>query len=799
MSSTLEHFHTADRAAVTGNVHPPLELNAPYAPNTMRVTKRDGRQEPVDVSKIVRAIGRCADGLHDIDPMRVALKTIAGIFDGASTRELDELAIRTAAALTVEEPEYAQLAARLLAGVIDKEVSGQGVHSFSQSIQLGFDLGLIGERLLRYVQQHSRKFNDAVDPRQTRRFEYFGLKTVHDRYLLKHPRTRQVIESPQHFFLRIAAALTTQPAETLALYERMSRLDYLPSSPTLFNAGTRHEQLSSCFLLDSPADDLAAIYTKYADVAQLSKFSGGIGIAYSRVRSRGSLIRGTNGQSNGIVPWLKTLDASVAAVNQGGKRKGACCVYLETWHADIEEFLELRNNTGDESRRTHHLNLAHWVPDLFMRRVEQDQPWSLFDPRDVPELPDLWGDAFNAAYERAERAGLAKSSLPARVLYARMMRTLGETGNGWMTFKDRANATGNQTALPGNVIHLSNLCTEILEVNSGDETAVCNLGSINLAQHIGDDGFDFDKLAETVAIAVRQLDAVIDLNFYPIESTRRSNARWRPVGLGVMGLQDVFFQLRLPFDSDAAKQLSTDIAEAIYFHALQESVELAAAHGAHPAFAETRLARGELHPELFAGIKLDTPRWQALRAAIKEHGLRNALLIAIAPTATIASIAGCYECIEPMVSNLFKRETLSGDFLQVNRYLVAELKRLGLWTEATRDAIKRADGSIQGIAGIPEPLKSIYRTAWELPQRALIDLAAARAAFIDQSQSLNLFQANPNIGTLSSMYMYAWKSGLKTTYYLRSRPASRIAQTKVAPVEAVYCSLENPESCEACQ
>ncbi|AVQ00126.1 ribonucleoside-diphosphate reductase subunit alpha [Ahniella affigens] len=765
----------------------------------MRVTKRDGRQEPVDVSKIVRAIGRCADGLHDIDPMRVALKTIAGIFDGASTRELDELAIRTAAALTVEEPEYAQLAARLLAGVIDKEVSGQGVHSFSQSIQLGFDLGLIGERLLRYVQQHSRKFNDAVDPRQTRRFEYFGLKTVHDRYLLKHPRTRQVIESPQHFFLRIAAALTTQPAETLALYERMSRLDYLPSSPTLFNAGTRHEQLSSCFLLDSPADDLAAIYTKYADVAQLSKFSGGIGIAYSRVRSRGSLIRGTNGQSNGIVPWLKTLDASVAAVNQGGKRKGACCVYLETWHADIEEFLELRNNTGDESRRTHHLNLAHWVPDLFMRRVEQDQPWSLFDPRDVPELPDLWGDAFNAAYERAERAGLAKSSLPARVLYARMMRTLGETGNGWMTFKDRANATGNQTALPGNVIHLSNLCTEILEVNSSDETAVCNLGSINLAQHVGDDGFDFDKLAETVAIAVRQLDAVIDLNFYPIESTRRSNARWRPVGLGVMGLQDVFFQLRLPFDSDAAKQLSTDIAEAIYFHALQESVELAAAHGAHPAFAETRLARGELHPELFAGIKLDTPRWQALRTAIKEHGLRNALLIAIAPTATIASIAGCYECIEPMVSNLFKRETLSGDFLQVNRYLVAELKRLGLWTEAIRDAIKRADGSIQGIAGIPDPLKTIYRTAWELPQRALIDLAEARAAYIDQSQSLNLFQANPNIGTLSSMYMYAWKSGLKTTYYLRSRPASRIAQTKVAPVEAVYCSLENPELCEACQ
>lgn len=778
---------------------PQLELTPPYSPTTMCVTKRDGRREPVDVNKIVRAISRCADGLADIDPMRVALKTIAGIYDGASTRELDELAIRTAAAFTLEEPEYSRLAARLLAGVIDKEVSGQGVHSLSQSIQTGFDLGLVNHRLLNYVQQHARKFNDAIDATQTKRFEYFGLKTLHDRYLLRHPRTRQVIENPQHFFLRIAAALTTQPAETLALYRLMSNLDFLPSSPTLFNAGTRHEQLSSCFLLDSPADDLSAIYAKYADVAQLSKFSGGIGLACSRVRSRGALIRGTNGHSNGIVPWLKTLDASVAAVNQGGKRKGACCVYLETWHADIEEFLELRNNTGDEARRTHHLNIAHWIPDLFMQRVERGESWSLFDPQEVPELPDLWGEAFVAAFERAERDGRAKKVLPARELYARMMRTLGETGNGWMTFKDRANATSNQTAEPANVIHLSNLCTEILEVSREDETAVCNLGSINLAQHVSEDGFDFDKLADTVTLAVRQLDAVIDLNFYPIESTRRSNARWRPIGLGVMGLQDVFCQLRLAFDSEPAQALSTRIAEEVYFHALTESVELAEQKGAHLAFSETRLARGQLHPELFNGQVLSSPRWQALRERIQQSGVRNSLLIAIAPTATIASIAGCFECIEPMVSNLFKRETLSGDFLQVNRYLVQELKRLGLWTAATRDVIKRQEGSVQNLAGIPESLKQIYRTAWELPQRALIDLAAARAAFIDQSQSLNLFQANPNIGALSSMYMHAWRSGLKTTYYLRSRPASRIAQTTVTPTEAVFCSLENPEYCEACQ
>jgi len=807
MSHTIEHHSTASTEstmpAQADAQAAPLRLNPPHAPTLMTVTKRDGRRESVDVGKIVRAITRCADGLNDIDPMRVALKTIAGIYDGATTRELDELAIRTSAALTTEEPEYARLAARLLAGVITKEITGQGVFSFSQSVRVGHDLGLINTRLLNYVEQHARKFNDAIDAQQTRRFEYFGLRTVYDRYLLRHPRTRQVIEDPQHFFLRIAAALTTQPQDTLALYRLMSSLDYLPSSPTLFNAGTGREQLSSCFLLDSPGDDLAAIYRTYADIAQLSKYSGGIGVAWHRVRARGSLIRGTNGESNGIVPFLKTLDASVSAVNQGGKRKGACCVYLETWHADIEEFLELRNNTGDEARRTHHLNLAHWIPDLFMKRVAEGTDWSLFDPADVPELVDLWGERFEAAFERAERFGKARKTMPARDLYARMMKTLGETGNGWMTFKDRANATGNQTARDEHVIRLSNLCTEILEVTGPTETAVCNLGSINLSQHLGEDGFDFDKLADTVAIAVRQLDAVIDLNFYPIDSARQSNARWRPVGLGVMGLQDVFFKLRMPFDSDAARSLSTEIAEEIYFHALSQSVDLAERLGAHPSFGETRLAQGQLHPDLFAGEWPQAPRWQQLRERIATHGVRNSLLIAIAPTATIASIAGCYECIEPMVSNLFKRETLSGDFLQVNRYLVDELKRLGLWTTEVREKITQAEGSIQGIHEIPEVLRDIYRTAWELPQRALIDLAAARAPFIDQSQSLNLFQESPKVGALSSMYMHAWRSGLKTTYYLRSRPATKIAKTTVAvdatPAQAVFCSLENPESCEACQ
>ena len=780
-----------------------FELTPPPTATAMGVTKRNGSIEPVDLNKIVRAIGRCCEGLHAVDPMRVATRTISGLYNGATTAELDELSIRTAALLIGEEPEYGRLAARLLANFIAKEVSGQGIHAFSQSVTHGHEVGLIHDRLLEFVQLNARKLNDAIDPAYDLNFDYFGLRTLYDRYLLRHPHNRKVIETPQQFFLRIASALSEDVPEALALYQRLGSLDYLPSSPTLFNAGTRHEQLSSCFLLDSPTDSLESIYAKYGDIAQLSKFSGGIGVSYTRVRSRGSLIRSTNGYSNGIVPWLKTLDSSVSAVNQGGKRKGAACVYLETWHADIEDFLELRDNAGDESRRTHNLNLANWVPDLFMARVERDEAWSLFDPRVVPEFTDLYGPAFEQAYLQAEAQGLAAKQVPARKLYARMMRTLAETGNGWMTFKDKCNLASNQTLRPGNVIHLSNLCTEILEVTSDAETAVCNLGSINLANHVGADGsFDFDKLAETVRLAVRQLDRVIDLNFYPIATARHGNLRWRPVGLGCMGLQDVFFRNRLAFDSQAARELSKKIAEEIYFHALEASCELAIERGRHPTFEDTRAAQGQLQFDAWNVVPNDPARWDALRERIKTHGLRNSLIIAIAPTATIASIAGCYECIEPQVSNLFKRETLSGDFLQINKHLVAELKALGLWTEPMRDAIKLADGSIQQLEQIPQVLRHIYRTAWELPMRALIDMAAERGAFIDQSASLNLFMESPNIGAMSSMYMYAWKQGIKTTYYLRSRPATKIAKTTVSsysPAEAVACSLENPEACEACQ
>ncbi|MFE6943130.1 ribonucleoside-diphosphate reductase subunit alpha [Streptomyces chartreusis] len=768
---------------------------------------------------LLRLLAELTADLPDADPGRVAAAALRGRSARADEAELRELATEAAAGLISEDPAYSRLAARLLTISIAAEAASQGVTSFTESVAVGHREGLIADRTAEFARLHAARLDALVDTAADDRFGYFGLRTLHSRYLLRHPITRKVIETPQHFMLRVAAGLAEDDTirsvdEVAALYGLMSRLDYLPSSPTLFNSGTRHPQMSSCYLLDSPKDELDSIYDRYHQVARLSKHAGGIGLSYSRIRSRGSLIRGTNGHSNGIVPFLKTLDASVAAVNQGGRRKGAAAVYLETWHSDIEEFLELRDNTGEDARRTHNLNLAHWIPDEFMRRVNADAQWSLFSPADVPELVDLWGEEFDAAYRKAEERGLARKTIPARDLYGRMMRTLAQTGNGWMTFKDAANRTANQTALPGHVVHSSNLCTEILEVTDDGETAVCNLGSVNLGAFVSGGDIDWERLDETVRTAVTFLDRVVDINFYPTEQAGRSNAKWRPVGLGAMGLQDVFFKLRLPFDSAEAKELSTRIAERIMLAAYEASADLAERSGPLPAWEKTRTARGVLHPDHY-GVELTWPeRWAALRERITTTGLRNSLLLAIAPTATIASIAGVYECIEPQVSNLFKRETLSGEFLQVNSYLVDELKALGVWDARTREALREANGSVQGFAWIPADVRALYRTAWEIPQRGLIDMAAARTPFLDQSQSLNLFLETPTIGKLSSMYAYAWKSGLKTTYYLRSRPATRIARAaqgqaaqsektipvqQVAEPDAVACSLENPESCEACQ
>ncbi len=784
------------------------------APHVMKVRKRNGSLEPVDVTKIVTRVTRCSQGLTEVDPVRVAAKAISGLYDGATTSELDNLCIQTASLLITEEPQYSRLAGRLLGLYIEEEVSSQKIDSFPNSIQRSYAAGLVNEQVFKFVEENKTRLAASVKHYRTDHLEYFGLRTVYDRYLLKDPQTRKVLETPQYFFMRVACGLAKSPEEVIEFYDLISSTAYIPSTPTLFNSGTLRPQMSSCYLLDSPIDDLDAIYSKYKDIALLSKFSGGIGVAYSRVRSRGSLIKGTNGHSNGIIPWLKTLDSSVSAVNQGGKRKGACCVYLESWHADIEEFLELRDNTGDEAKRAHNLNIANWIPDLFMQRVEEDKMWSLFDPKAMPQLVDTFGEEFEKIYLAAEENKQYVKQVKARDLYSRMMKTLAQTGNGWMTFKDHSNKKSNQTGLPQNVIHLSNLCTEILEVTSNDETAVCNLGSVNLSNHVVDGKFDFKKLEKTVKIAVKYLDRVIDINFYPINTAQGSNHKWRPVGLGIMGLQDLFFKLRLPFDSEPAKALSKKIQEEIYFHAMTTSCELAEKFGAHANFAETKAAHGLLQFDLWQDVKLENAeRWQDLKAKIQKHGLRNSLIIAIAPTATIASILGVYESIEPQVSNLFKRETLSGEFIQINKYLVEELKNLDLWNDELRAKIKINEGSIQNIPEIPSELKQIYRTAWEIPMRSLIDMAADRGAFIDQSQSLNLFSESPTIGKLSSMYMYVWKKGVKTSYYLRSRPATSIAKTTVveknesaassekkvySDAEAVACSLENPEACEAC-
>jgi ribonucleoside-diphosphate reductase alpha chain len=823
----------------------------------MQVRKRNGSYEAVDLNKIVGSISRVCADLGDLDIFKVATKTVGGLVDGVSTRELDLLSIRNAVGLIIEDPVYSKVAARLLSNFIIKEIDGQDIQSFSQSIQIGYEQGLINQQTYDLVTANKRKLNAAIRNERDWLFEFHGIQTVYDRYLLKHPtlvllgddgkKSRAVIETPQYFLMRVACGLCNDAAEAVELYNLLSSLEYMASTPTLFNSGTVHSQMSSCYLLDSPLDSLEDIYKRYSDIAALSKFAGGIGVAASRIRSKGRHIKGTNGKSNGLVPWLHTLSGSVAAVNQGGKRKGAACVYLETHHPDIMQFLELRDNTGEKEQRAYNLNLANWVPDLFMKRVQEDGLWSLIDPSVAPELTDLYGDEYEARVLEIERDGLFVEQIPARKLYGRMMRTLAETGNGWMCFKDTSNRRGNQVG-EGGMIHLSNLCTEILEITSsgkrtnlsrtemlgtsasdlieknvrvtgfdpksdtfeaiqGMETAVCNLGSINAGRgYVKNGKLNVEKLHKNVATAIKYLDRVIDRNFYPIQEAESSNMRWRPVGLGLMGLADLFFQLRLPFESDEAIELSATIQEEIYYQALKTSNELAKAYGAHRDFNLTRAAKGDLQFDL-AGVKpKDMTRWDALKADIKEHGLRNSLVIAIAPTATIAHITGVEECIEPIKSNLLKRETLSGEFIAINRYLVDDLKKLGRWDAEAINLLKRDEGSMQKIPGLPEELYALYKTVWEISQKKVIEHGAARGAFIDQSQSLNTFidlnkyPEDKRIGVLSSLYMYAWEKGLKTTYYFRSRSGSRIEKVTVSGTTSVVPAMaaEEPEICESC-
>jgi len=777
----------------------------------MHVIKRDGTREEVKIEKILHAVNRACRGIANVESLEIAKRTINGLHDGSTTEELDNLSIATAVMLMSDEPNYSKVAARMLSENIRKEVGRDA--AFRDYIKAAAEIGVLSDNVLGLAQNDIQTIEFAIRHERDDNFEYFGLKTVVDRYLLRHPKTRKIVERPQWMFMRVALGLSHTVSEAIELYENISNFLYMPATPTLFNSGTRHPQMSSCYLLTVADDSLEGIYKSITDCAQLSKWSGGLGVDWTPVRASGALIRGTNGLSNGIVPFLKVFDSSVHAVNQGGKRKGAAAVYLEPWHADIETFLELRNNTGSEERRTHHLNLALWVPDLFMRRVEADANWSLFSPSDAPELLKTFGTEFDEHYHRYEEAGKALRTVSARQLYSRMMQTLAETGNGWMCFKDKANLRSSQTLKPGNVVRSSNLCTEILEVASAEQTAVCNLGSVNLGNFVTKDHkFDYEKLTEVVDKAVVFLDRVIDINFYPTKESRNSNTQWRPIGLGLMGLQDALFKLRLPFDSAEARKTSARISETIYYQAVKTSMRLAKELGSFPNFKDSRYADGQLQVQLAKGLQAEMPElhhdWDDLAWQVKQNGLRNSLLVAIAPTATIASISGCYESIEPQLSNFFKRETLSGEFLTINKYLIQDLKRLNMWNSTMRARIIEAEGSIQSVADIPQELKDLYKTVWEISQKNLIEMATDRSAFICQSQSLNFFLENPTLGKLSSMYMYAWKQGVKTTYYLRSRAKTSIKKTtveaevapvEVTPEEAIACSLENPETCEACQ
>ena len=773
----------------------------------MQVVKRDGTREDVKIEKILHAVNRACRGIPNVESLEIAKRTIAGLHDGSTTQELDDLSIATAVMLVAEEPNYSKVAARMLSESIRKEVGRDS--AFRDYVKNAAELGVISDSVLGLALEDVQAIEYAIRHERDDLFEYFGLRTVVDRYLLRHPQTRRLIERPQWLFMRVALGLSKSIAEAIEFYDIISQFLYMPATPTLFNSGTRHPQMSSCYLLTIGEDSLEGIYKSVTDCAQLSKWAGGLGVDWTPVRASGAHIRGTNGLSNGIIPFLKVFDSSVHAVNQGGKRKGAAAVYLEPWHADIEVFLELRNNTGSEERRTHNLNLALWIPDLFMRRVEADENWSLFSPSDTPELLTTFGPEFDAHYARYEAEGKAMKQISARALYSRMMQTLGETGNGWLCFKDKANLRSAQTGKKGQVIRSSNLCTEILEIASQEQTAVCNLGSVNLGAFVNNQTFDFEKLRHVVEKAVTFLDRVVDINFYPISEAKNSNHTWRPIGLGLMGLQDALFKMRLPFESPEAKKLSARISETIYYQAVTTSMKLAKEQGAFPAFKQSRYADGKLQPQLAQDLQASFPEphfdWDDLAWQVKNNGIRNSLLVAIAPTATIASIAGCYESIEPQVSNFFKRETLSGEFLTVNKYLISDLKKLGLWNAKTRARIIEAEGSVQNIEGIPDELKGLYKTVWEISQKNLIEMAAERSTYICQSQSLNLFLEDPTLGKLSSMYMYAWKQGIKTTYYLRSRAKTSIKKTTVSDVDeqeataAIACSLENPETCEACQ
>jgi len=780
----------------------------------MQVIKRNGKKEAVHFDKITSRVMKLSYGLNLKSDaiIEIAKKVIAGIYNNVTTTELDNLAAETAASFTTKHPDFAVLAARIAVSNLHKNT----IKSFSETASIlynyidkktGEAAPLIADDIYAIIQENADVLDASIIYERDYHFDFFGFKTLEKSYLLKvHGK---IVERPQHLFMRVALGIHKHDIEAaIETYNLMSEKWFIHATPTLFNAGTPKPQMSSCFLLSMKDDSISGIYDTLKDCAMISQSAGGIGLNIHNVRATGSYIKGTNGTSNGIIPMLRVFNDTARYVDQGGgKRKGAFSVYLEPWHADVFEFLELRKNHGKEELRARDLFLALWIPDLFMKRVETDGVWSLFCPNEAQNLHTTHGEEFEKLYEQYEADGKARKTIPARDLWNAILESQIETGTPYILYKDAANAKSNQKNL--GTIRCSNLCTEIIEYSDEKETAVCNLASLSLPRFVEGKVFNFEKLLEVTKIVTRNLNKVIDNNYYPIEETKTSNFRHRPIGLGVQGLADVFMLLGLPFESDMAKMLNKNIFETIYYGALVASNEIAKEVGAYTTFKGSPLSDGIFQFDMWNVQPSDRYDWEELRSSIKEFGVRNSLLLAPMPTASTSQILGNNECFEPYTSNIYNRRVLSGEFAVVNKHLLKDLVNLGIWNDNMKQRIIAANGSVQNIEEIPAELKEIYKTVWEIKQRNVIDMAADRGAFICQSQSLNLFVEQPNFAKLSSMHFYTWKKGLKTgMYYLRTKAAadaikftvdaSVLNQTKDEQVAQISCSLDNPEACEAC-
>ncbi len=743
----------------------------------MFVIKRSGKKESVSFDKITARVKKLCYGLDSdhIDPIEIAKKVILGLYDGVTTTELDNLAAETAANMATIHPEYAILAARISVSNLHKNTQ-KSFFKTCKSLYNYIDpktaapAGLISQNVFEFIKENKDRLDSAIIYDRDYSFDYFGFKTLERAYLLKLD--KEVVERPQHMLMRVAAGIHTGDIEkVIETYELMSEKWFIHATPTLFNAGTPKPQLSSCFLLTMTDDSISGIFETLTRCAKISQSAGGIGLSTHNVRAKGSYIKGTGGTSNGIVPMLKVFNDTARYVDQGGgKRKGAFAIYLEPWHADIKNFLELKKNHGAEEMRARDLFYALWISDLFMDRVMNDGMWSLFCPNECPGLSDAYGGEFEALYHKYEQEGKYREQIKAQDLWFEILESQVETGTPYILYKDAANRKSNQKNL--GTIKSSNLCTEIMEYTSKDEVAVCNLASLALPKYVIDGKFDFQRLFEVTKVVTKNLNKVIDVNYYPIQEAENSNMRHRPIGLGVQGLADAFILMRHPFDSPEARQLNKDIFETIYFAALTASNEIAQVDGAYSTYEGSPASKGELQFDMWGVKPSDRWDWAGLKANIKESGLRNSLLVAPMPTASTSQILGNNECFEPYTSNIYTRRTLSGEFIVVNKHMLKDLIQLGLWDDDMKQQIIAANGSIQHIPEIPVEIKALYKTAYEISQKVVIDMSADRGAFVCQSQSLNLFVENPNFKKLSSMHFYAWKAGLKTgMYYLRTKAA----------------------------